>query len=297
MDYSYYVSHQYTLTPGLYNAGDVVYFCSDGEIATYDESGSLDGNSTMLEVLGRITNDYRRFELHNTNFMACAYWYTDNNVYLFNTNRIDYCGLSLPAGTGGGSLDVVAQFNEENYSLDESEGISNYYQFTGDQSYHNLIVGMYGSYNVTLNNNYICWFDYSNQKDGYAQQNAIAIRGENYSFYNTFLTLYTADLTSDFTYYYGNPIQSQIDSAYTSGYNAGTSTGYVQGYDTGYRNGQNSQPTTAQTQNAFNYIEGAFNVVTNIMSLEVLPHVTLGLAFSIPLVFVLIATLFKLVRK
>lgn len=76
------------------------------------------------------------------------------------------------------------------------------------------------------------------------------------------------------------------------GYDNGYSVGYTNGYHDGYTTGNQNQ-----THDAFTYIKEAFDAVGGIMTLEVLPHITLGVAFSIPLTIVLIMTIFKLVRK
>lgn len=73
-------------------------------------------------------------------------------------------------------------------------------------------------------------------------------------------------------------------------------SGYANGYQNGLADGFNSRIDT-NTATAFDYIGRAFGAVNNILAIEVLPHVTIGLCFSIPLVFVLIMTIFKLVKK
>lgn len=95
----------------------------------------------------------------------------------------------------------------------------------------------------------------------------------------------------------GNPYQYVRDTSYTEGFSKGEAKGQEEGYQQGLKDGTNIGPVGSETATAFTYISGAFSSLSNILELEVLPHVTLGICFSIPVVLVLIMTIFKLVRK
>lgn len=100
-------------------------------------------------------------------------------------------------------------------------------------------------------------------------------------------------------------IQVGLGSVYShirqEGYDEGKSAGYNQGkqdgYQEGLRDGQAMADMTPENATAFSYIGHAFEAVGNVLSIEVLPHITIGTCFSIPLVLILIMTIFKLVRK
>lgn len=99
---------------------------------------------------------------------------------------------------------------------------------------------------------------------------------------------------------FGNAYNHHYQEAYYNGVGVGEDYGFSRGYDKGYEKGFYDGSTTGgtvETNRAFGIISGAFNTVSSVMSLEILPNVTIGLAFSIPLVFILIMTIFKLVRK
>lgn len=90
----------------------------------------------------------------------------------------------------------------------------------------------------------------------------------------------------------GRPYQSASLTAYQNGYASGVYTGY----QNGFADGQATQMNT-ETATAFTYISGAFHAVDNILSIEVLPHITLGICFAIPVILIMIMTIFKIVKK
>lgn len=85
-----------------------------------------------------------------------------------------------------------------------------------------------------------------------------------------------------------NSWQTAMETGYTNGYGNGYADGYADGYNTNVDH---------ETLNAFNYISQAFTAVSDVLAIQILPHVTLGLVFSIPMVFTLILLTFKLVKK
>lgn len=87
----------------------------------------------------------------------------------------------------------------------------------------------------------------------------------------------------------------EIDNHGADEFNNGYGFGYNDGYQNGFNDGVSSVGSEAHT--AFAYLSEAFGAVNTIMNLQVLPHITLGLCFSIPLTLVLIMTIFRLVKK
>lgn len=85
-----------------------------------------------------------------------------------------------------------------------------------------------------------------------------------------------------------NSWQTAMDTGYTSGYGNGYADGYADGFNSNLDH---------DTVNAFNYISQAFTAVSDVLAIQILPNITLGLVFSIPMVFTLILLTFKLVKK
>lgn len=106
-----------------------------------------------------------------------------------------------------------------------------------------------------------------------------------YALNNVTMSILNADDTR------GHAIYESWETAYETGY----TNGYGNGYGDGYADGYNQ--TDSNTANAFGYIGQAFEAVSNVLAIQVLPHITLGLVFSIPLTFTLIILVFKLVKK
>lgn len=217
------------------------------------------------------------------------------DMYYISTNKVDFVEFTSSIYSYSVSACRVndqvtnATYDDyyiiENYSKNTSDGVFNYG--------NNL-----GSYNKEIDSTMISYFDYTNlyYENGDYKQDVNVIRGENVSFYNVYFWINGAN--GDNVYVgYGNPYSDYYNQGYQTGYGNGYSQGFVNGQDIGYQNGVNSSGQTPQEATAFTYIGNAFQVVSNVMSLEVLPHMTLGLVFSIPLVLVLIMTIFKLVRK
>lgn len=69
---------------------------------------------------------------------------------------------------------------------------------------------------------------------------------------------------------------------YTFGFRDGQIDGYHEGYDIGYTDGQNGENAVSPT---FNILTGIFTAIGSIMSIELAPHVPLGLFILIPLFF------------
>lgn len=122
-----------------------------------------------------------------------------------------------------------------------------------------------------------------------------AVRGENVT-YNKYILEYTPNALSNIKISYGSPFSTIANNEYQRGYNGGYATGYVEGQQYGFEQGLHSG-IDSNTANALGYVKQAFGVVDNIMSLQVLPNITLGLVFSIPMVLVAIMVIFRIVKK
>lgn len=300
MDYEGYIRHSYRINKSDISADDVFYFGSDGTLHKYNLSGDLSsGNDDSLySLLGIATNRYNQQVEHSNSFVGFVYCFSQGDFLFCNTNKLDYCVYHV-----NGSNGYLTGYTGLNEPLDELSSISNYYQGTG---YGNLSdfddEGSYlGNYSLTISNYGV--FDYTNLRYDNINDGVVVIRGENYTFYNVVQELVMAN-TNNFNYlefYYGDPIASLINDEYNRGFGSGYSSGWVDGNDNGYRVGLNAGlqggGVNVQQSNAFAVIGQGFTAVADILSIQVLPNITLGLCFSIPMTFVLIMTIFKLMRK
>lgn len=279
-------SYSYNLPTGT--AKTTYVFFSDGSGANYTDFEVTD---TFYVYLGQVCNQARR-DYPQKQVIACEYFIpSGNQSHLFLTNRIDYFihGGAYNFGCYKINDYVTANFNTgistaQDYPTYNAKSFTEY---------------TYGTYSGSLNSA-LSVFDFSNinyESGNQYYSDTFSIEGENVSFYTHFLTkIQFGQGTLSFAY--GSPLYEQRNAEYNRGYGAGYSSGWTQGNDNGYQIGINQNGNIEQAPaQAFDYIGGAFGAVSNIMSLEVLPNITLGLAFSIPMVFVLIMTIFKLVRK
>lgn len=198
---------------------------------------------------------------------------------------------------------VTGQFADTgDTSADELSSIVNYYHDSGYASFTDFQdeYEFYGNYDLTINNSY-CAFDYTNLYYANDGDKYFSPRGENLTFYTSVVEVSTGGSNNLDTLEisYGAPYYSLAQSEYTRGVSNGYANGYANGVKVGYDQGFNANGgnVSRETATAFDYIGGAINVVAPIMEIEVLPHITLGLCFSIPLVLTLIMVIFKMVKK
>lgn len=218
---------------------------------------------------------------------------TPYNLTLCCSTKVDYVLMHSYVG------EVLSAYSKRQngsyYQIGDGAILYNYPQYNPNS---NISDFNYGAYNVAFDDDYAV-YDFSsvqNENINNYRSDSLYLRGENLSFYNSYLSFYDLNSNYALTLSYGSPIFEIGNTEYDRGYNNGYTGGYTNGYNDGYGHGINSH-TDQYTYNAFGYIGQAFNAVGSILTLEVLPHVTLGLCFSIPLVIVLIMTIFKLVRK
>ena len=232
----------------------------------------------------------------NTLDLICFSVGAYEDVYVTFSNKVDFALFSC----SNQDFNVTACYindAEINPTYDDTYALDNYSYVTSNGVFDYALSNK-GVFKKDLSNEDFTIFDYTSliYDNGSYTQDVNSIRGENVSLYNAYFHI--NDMNGDNVYIgYGAPYHDIANSEYQRGYGNGSASGYVTGYDAGYTTGVNSQPIQVQEATAFSYITNAFQVVNNVMSLEVLPHVTIGLVFSIPLVFVLIMVIFKLVRK
>lgn len=299
MNYYDYIETTYSLDDTLVNDLTAVLYASDGtQHYVSTTNPNYNNGSPFYETLGYYANYFNRNYFNNGDLIAIAYMDDRDMTTLFINNKVDFLlfetrNTALPIGIQ--AVDYKAS-NGNYYLIEDGDVMSDYLQYDETDAsplfFNNV---SYGDYNVTLNQYYSkSVFDFSNLKGDNYRLNSLAIRGENIAFYD-----YGFTITQHVDYLdvsYGNPTYQRENVAYQNGYNSGYQAGYVNGNNDGYTLGVNSQ-IDGNTATAFSYVSQAFNAVGGILELEVLPHVNLGLCFSIPLILVLIMTIFKLVRK
>lgn len=288
MDYLSFINGSFTLDV----SHQLMAYFSDGTKLNIEDSTA----KGLEELCYYVANNVNRNNSFNIQRLI-GFSYRDSDLatsYFVSTSKQDFFMFTDIDGSANVNLNAVV--TDEVY-IDDYNYIENYAHYN---AYDYLPVNnQYGTFerNLTpLQSSVI--FDYTSlhYELGSYRTHAYTIRGENIAFYEVYFQLdnvYADELTIS----YGSPVQGLLNDEYSRGYSSGYANGYVQGNQDGYIIGFNSNGGTPETANAFSYIGNAFEVVSNVMSLEILPHVTLGLAFSIPLVFTLIMVVFKLVRK
>lgn len=262
------------------------------------DTGFVETGSDLEYLMSFGVNYANRIDNPNATLVSFAYCIFNNDLIFCNTNKLDYGVFGSSNATG-----YVKGVNYEGSSgLDDLSSINNYYHASGSNPFSdfNDEGALYGSYNVTLTNqNHYAVFDYYNLKYENWGDQYFVVRGENTTFHVDAVEVSFNSTPNTIYFSYGAPYYTMSNSEYERGVGAGYSQGWTEGNQNGYQIGVNSQGGAVgqQQATAFTYIEGAFNVVGSVMSLEVLPNITLGLVWSIPLVFILIMTIFKLVRK
>lgn len=85
---------------------------------------------------------------------------------------------------------------------------------------------------------------------------------------------------------------------HAAGYEEGANVGYTHGFDEGYRDGwADGQAGETAITPAFNTLSGVFNVVSSVLSIELVPHVPIGLFFLVPLFFSAIGLILWIWRR
>lgn len=292
MKYDNYLKQEFIIDyddTGVENYSVLLYF--DGTMTKV--TGEFNDTYVVESYLGKACNYANRVD---NRALVGVYKKQGWNNYLFVSNRNDFI-IFHPMY----SDDFVGEcVHVENYYFNTmAQGVSSPYQALGLSSWsfysNDFETFDYIPYTFDLKDNRNALVDYNN----FESIETISIRGENTSFFTQYLSYESNSQTaSNLFISFGNIYKTIYNDGYSVGVSAGYTSGRVDGYDAGYTAGKNANGNiTAQDANAFSYIGSAFGVLPTLMNIEILPNITLGLAFSIPLVFVLIMTIFKLVRK
>lgn len=282
-------SFSYNLTYSAYQTN--VYF-SDGSGANFVD---IELDNDVFTYLGQVANRCNREYSDRGTLMACEYTSYNNGwvTYTFLNSKVDYI-----VHGGGYIYRGLHLDNSPNTTLSDLIGYRNY-PVQSQNGYFSFSEFTYDYYVGQVNETYSV-YDLSNFKyeTGSYLTDTTVIPGENVSFSNNIL------LKTDYSQLgcylaYGSPLSDAYNDGFTSGYSGGYSTGLVNGIEQGYQQGLSAGGGNigSQSATAFSFIGSAFNAAGGVLSIEVLPNITLGTCFAIPMVFVLIITIFKLVRK
>lgn len=297
MNYQNYIKQTYQLQASQNNSSVVAYF-TDGTYQQVQLDTYVVDFSTLEELEYRVSNSVNRDYANYSTLMLVGFSYSSqSDIYFVSTNKLDFLWLTSSNSANNVRVSAVVDYNLAS-SIDDYNAISNYSTITAYDTFTSNGTPKVSDFDFTLSNGESVVFDYSNlyyENNGSYKQEIRYIRGENISYYIPYL--YMENYEGDNIYLsYGAPYSDIANEEYDRGYGNGYSSGWVQGNQNGFDIGV-SVGGNSNTANAFTYIQQTFNAVGGLLELEVLPHVTLGLCFSIPLVFVLIMTIFKLVRK
>lgn len=298
MNYEQSINKTYNLDFGdlLVQRGDAVILLKNGNYITYHTEQTLTDNPKYDELSATLVN----YANQHSDSLAMGYLWasSDEAIFLAMSSEVDFVVL--------GSNDNYTHFNVyasrmlqatgQYYYIDDGDALANYPQYDYNTSFTNYTYGSYTS-QVTANKKII--YDFSvvkTQNNTNYKSDALILRGENVNLYNNVLQL--ADFTgNNVTISYGTPYYDYGLMMYDNGYGNGNANGFTNGYDTGYADGLKMGGVDGLSANGFNYLGKAFESVSSILNIEVLPHITLGLCFSIPLVIVLIMTIFRLIKR
>lgn len=297
MNYLDTIEHSWPNQVGPSNPQMLIYG-TGGSITESAVENWNDNDFTFELLCMKAVTELQRFRGYEEN-VAFFTFGNQNGQYLISSTEVDF----LTFKSNGGYM-VVSCYASEYSPVEDSLSdfltpgdlslYTGYPQFTYNGSFTNYT---YSTFNKTINNGYSTIFDYTAIKDNVYNDSArqewpvVYCRADSRSYYTIPLTLDGTATSFDISY--GNPMRQDYLQGYANGY----SNGYTRGYTDYTGTGNNYSPTGNVTPTAFTYIGNAFSAVSSIMSLEVLPNITLGLCFSIPLVIVLIMTIFKLVKK
>lgn len=268
--------------------------CAGGEIVDY---GAVSNTANFSQLCNYVSN----WQGRNLDKVVYGYvykGYLTGGSYIAFTDNVDWCAMR--------TQNTYCEFYEYTY-VDNVRTRPTHYFNVGSVSSLNYYDRSALTYDLLYNTSFgadldagqWCLFDYNYVKD------LDYLRTQYCTFYTTILDYYYDNSQQDednYTYeiYTGSNLADAKSQSYDNGYNNGQSVGYSNGYNNGFNDGYaqgQAGAGTQETAHAFTYITQAFGAVSNILSIEVLPHVTLGVCFSIPLVIVLIMTIFKLVKK
>lgn len=271
----------------------------NGDVHYVLDTNTYTNGTPFNEVVYFMANYANR--QYNSYADMIMYWLASEERYVLITRDIvDY----VITDSYSSDIDIVLAClygNEDSAPLEDLNVVLGYAENTANNPFTNYTYGSQAEQGLGNNQKLVTDFtniapfdNGSSHYDAYNLERMI-VRGENVT-YNKYMLEITPNALNNMKFSYGSPFSTIANDEYKRGYTAGYNTGRVEGVQVGFEQGIHSG-IDGNTHNALGYVKQAFGVVDNIMQLQVLPNITLGLVFSIPMVLVAIMVIFKIVKK
>ena len=250
-------------------------------------------------------NDARAIKRANeqTNKQEIILTYSSNDLWIYNqqvegqTMRIKICNpfkvrtkrryiLALRTNLSNTNITAVTQINlyafDISLNLNTGDDVYNYLMTNGEPPYHKNM-----SLYTKLSSNeggyltyYLSLLDYGNQNNLDEMQIAITQsgNGDNLDFF--IQDIYVYDITNIIT-------QGETWYNYQSG--AVDPTAIQEAYDKGYSD-------AVKSGTGLNWLQSAFNMIANILNIEVLPNIKIAYLVAIPLLIELILFVLRFIK-
>lgn len=288
MKYTNYVKHYFYGQEG--SSQNCLLFMGNGS-TIYKDDYTTQNYPTFSQVVSYFNSQT------SEEIAMMLYQNKENHYNLIVNNKVDFVYFEN-VGISSSTIHVVmCKYVLANSSELILEDGNMYYGYLnrGYDSQELFNTEEYGAYEYTLNGGYKSIYDFTQTQSGTNFRNdSVIVASNDAYYYNAF------DISGDISNLkigYGTPFYDNYEDGVTFGTNNGYRNGYQVGYNDGYIVGSTTGGVDANTYNAFGYIAQTFNAIGGIMEIEVLPHVSLGLCFSIPFVLVMIMVIFKMVKK
>lgn len=301
MNYEQYIKHTYQLDIEHTDTNGCYLMLANGDVHyVVDTNTHLYNMPDYYNVVNYFANYGNR--VYNSSVNMMLYYSEEDNVYfLITRDVVDY--VIFHSFTSNYDIDLAC-LHEDNghYFLVDGNSVNGYMQYNALDTFESFIYGGQHIDELTDGDKVITDFSniapFNNGTEHYPTYNEYryVVRGENVT-YNQYYHVITPRSMTNIRLSYGSPLQEIRNQEYERGYTAGYNTGRVDGQREGYAQGVASGGVDSNTHNALGYIQQAFGVVDNIMQLQVLPNITLGLVFSIPMTLVAIMVIFRIIKK
>lgn len=300
MNYEGYISQTYLLEfEHDTNVNGAFLMLQNGDVHYVLDTNTYTNGTPFNEAVYFMSNYANR--QYNSYANMIMYWLASEERYVLITRDIvDY----VVTDSYTSDIDIVlACLNGTSDSavLEDLSLVLGYAENTAINPFTNFTYNSQAEQDLSNNQKLVTDFTniapFDNGSTHYETYNLerMVVRGENVT-YNKYMLEITPNALSNMKISYGSPFSTIANNEYKRGYTAGYNTGRVEGVQAGFEQGVHSG-IDSNTHNALGYVKQAFGVVDNIMQLQVLPNITLGLVFSIPMVLVAIMVIFKLVKK
>lgn len=292
MNYNSYTKYTYTIEDAVPNDTNALLLLGNGNKVEFDDYHTT-GWTDLIGLMNACTYLSLNYEV-----LGVFYHNKEGYYNLILNNRVDFVTFyngsdsSLHVDMG----DFLNAPDNDFYPLEDGgTQLSNYLFYPSGQNPSNYYETQVNAFSVNLASEYHSVYDFTNTTDGVSFRSHSFNIGNVASYYYHVFNI--SGNVDDLQIGIGTPL-SDVDylaqeTAYNNGYLKGRQEGYLEGYDLGASSGG----VDAHTYNAFGYISQTFRGVTSLLEIEVLPHITLGLCFSIPVVLVMILVLFRMLKK